>query len=66
MEVEIKFKGDSLEDEYALKSILIAQEAQSAIHEALMLIRSRLKYGESLTDEEVRTLERIREELIPG
>jgi len=54
------------EERDEIKMYATAVEAHCAIEEARNEIRSRLKHGDGVTDEEERTLERIRELLHIG
>jgi len=61
MKFKISFEGEMYEDDESMKIILHASDMYSAMHEARQAIRSRLKYGEGVSDQEEKTLEEIRE-----
>lgn len=63
MKMEIKVSGCPYEERDMLKVFAHAIDAASALGEAREEVRSRLKWGENLTDEEVRFLETLQETL---
>jgi len=63
MKFKIEFEGDTFEDSTLLKMILFSNKIYCSIYDARDKIRSRLKYGENVTDIEEQTLEAIREDL---
>lgn len=60
MKYKIEFEGDYYEEFDELRRIAAFREMDKAINIALSLIRQRLKY-QNPTEEEVQTLERLRE-----
>lgn len=63
MKIKIEFEGDYYEDKVEMRMIMCTQNMYCAINEAQELVRSRLKYGENISDIEEKTLENIREAL---
>lgn len=61
MKARIEFSGDFFEDKDDFKMIVHVYDMMIAIHDAKNAIRSRLKYGEGVSDQEEKTLEEIRE-----
>jgi len=57
-------EGDYYEDQDELKTQTEASNNAMKIGDVLDEIRSRLKYGEDVSDQEEKTLERIREILL--
>ena len=60
MEVKIEIHGDIHEDAEMLKTFVNARDLASAICEAKILIRSRLKWDDGVSDNEERFLEELR------
>jgi len=61
MKVRLEFEGELFEDRDDFKMLAHAYDLMSSIHEAKEKIRSRLKYGEDVSDQEEKILEEIRE-----
>ena len=64
MKIKIEFEGDHIEDRDVINPIINALDMCSAIFDAKQIIRSRLKYGENVTEIEEQTLENISAALI--
>jgi len=61
MKMTIQFEGDYIEDDEMLKWVMHAGDLHSAVWEARQEIRSRLKHGENVSNDEERLLERLQE-----
>jgi len=61
MKIKLELEGDFYEDTEIFKRIMVASEMYGIIEEVRDHIRSRLKYGENVSNEEERTLLQIRE-----
>lgn len=66
MKERIEFSGDFFEDKdvfkmivLLFKMIVLIYDMKVAIHDAKKAIRSRQKYGEDVSDQEEKTLEKI-------
>ena len=66
MHVKISFEGEINDDREEILMLAHVTDMYSAIFDAKNEIRSRLKYGEGISDEEEKTLEAIREHLYIG
>ena len=60
MKAEIVFTFDLPEEQQVMDEIVSAGRAHSAIHEALRIIRQRVKYGNDTTQVELLALEELR------
>lgn len=61
MDYSITFEGDSREEKEELLALVHAGEMSYALNEIDNIIRSRLKHGDNVTEEEEENLMRIRE-----
>ena len=61
MKMKVEFEGDYIEDDELFKWIIHAGDLHSAVWDARQEIRSRLKYGEGVSNDEERVLEKLQE-----
>ena len=62
--IKISLEAGFYEERSLILSTIHAIDLQSNIFDALNLIRSRLKYGENVSDTEEKTLDEIRDALL--
>lgn len=63
MKCKITYEADLFEENETMKTIIHSLDLASAIIDAREIIRSRLKWGEGVSDQEEKILEEIRDAL---
>lgn len=63
MKCKLSYEGDLFEENETMKTIMHSFDLASAIIDAREIIRTRLKWGEGVSDQEEKILEEIRDAL---